>query len=121
VILGTRWSADTWPAAKAVLGWALAERGRLRRVGWFKLMTVDDAKQAILERICPDWRRVGEGASWDRIALQQELDIPPSIFSRAIVELVADGFLAFMAERPTDVRLADAGVALCESPDQSGE
>jgi hypothetical protein len=37
------------------------------------------------------------------------------------VELMADGFLAFMAERPTDVRLADAGVALCESPDQSGE
>jgi hypothetical protein len=65
-------------------------------------MTVDDAKQAILERICPEWRRVGEGASWDRIALQRELDIPPSIFSRAIVELVVDGFLAFMSERPTD-------------------
>jgi hypothetical protein len=65
-------------------------------------MTVDDAKQAILERICPEWRRVGEGASWDRIVLQRELDIPPSIFSRAIVELVVDGFLAFMSERPTD-------------------
>jgi hypothetical protein len=82
-----------------------------------QLMMVDDAKQAILERICPEWRRLGEGASWDRIALQRELDIPPSIFSRAIVELVADGFLAFMSERPTDVRLADAGVALCESTD----
>jgi hypothetical protein len=35
VTLGTRWSANTWPDAKAVLGWALAERGRLRRVGWF--------------------------------------------------------------------------------------
>jgi hypothetical protein len=35
VILGTRWSADTWPTAKAALGWALAERGRLQRIGWF--------------------------------------------------------------------------------------
>ena len=26
VIFGTRWSADTWPTAKAALGWALAER-----------------------------------------------------------------------------------------------
>lgn len=34
-ILGTRWSADVWPKAKAVLGWAIAERGRLRRAGWF--------------------------------------------------------------------------------------
>lgn len=35
VILGTRWSADVWPAAKAALGWALAERGRLRRSAWW--------------------------------------------------------------------------------------
>jgi hypothetical protein len=29
-ILGVRWDAETWPQAKAVLGWALAERGRLQ-------------------------------------------------------------------------------------------
>jgi hypothetical protein len=35
MILGTRWSADTWPAAKTALGWALAERSRITRAGWF--------------------------------------------------------------------------------------
>lgn len=34
-ILRTRWDADTWSAAKTVLQWALAERGRLARAGWF--------------------------------------------------------------------------------------
>lgn len=30
-----RWNADTWPEAKATLGWALGERRRLARAGWF--------------------------------------------------------------------------------------
>jgi hypothetical protein len=34
-ILGVRWDAETWLKAKAVFGWALTERGRLRRIGWF--------------------------------------------------------------------------------------
>jgi hypothetical protein len=34
-ILCVRWDAETWPTAKTVLGWALAERGRLQRAGWF--------------------------------------------------------------------------------------
>lgn len=34
-ILGTHWSADVWSAAKKALGWALAERGRLRRGAWW--------------------------------------------------------------------------------------
>jgi hypothetical protein len=34
-ILGPRWSAETWPEAKKVLEWALAEQGRLRRSAWF--------------------------------------------------------------------------------------
>jgi hypothetical protein len=35
VILGTRWSADTWLTAKAAVGRALTERGGLRRSAWF--------------------------------------------------------------------------------------
>ena len=31
----THWSAETWPKAKAALGWALAELGRLRRSAWW--------------------------------------------------------------------------------------
>jgi hypothetical protein len=34
-ILSVRWDAETWPQAKAALGWALAERSRIARAGWF--------------------------------------------------------------------------------------
>jgi hypothetical protein len=34
-ILGVRWDVETWPKAKAALGWALAERSGIARAGWF--------------------------------------------------------------------------------------
>jgi hypothetical protein len=40
-ITRTHWSADIWPEAKRALGWALAERGRLKRSAWFQLTPSD--------------------------------------------------------------------------------
>ena len=34
-ILGVLWDAQTWPRAKAALGWSLAERSRITRAGLF--------------------------------------------------------------------------------------
>lgn len=34
-IRGTTLNADTWLQAEATRGWALRERGRLARAGWF--------------------------------------------------------------------------------------
>lgn len=35
-ILGTRWSADVWPTAKKVLGWALAEQEQAGNTGGWR-------------------------------------------------------------------------------------
>lgn len=84
-------------------------------------MTVDDAKQAIMERLCPEWRRRGEKASWDRETLQRDLNIPATIFSRAVLALVLDGFLVYLSDRPTSLRLDHVGIAHCEKQRYSAD
>lgn len=77
-------------------------------------MTLDEAMEAILDRLCVDWRRRGEDISFDREALQLDLKIPPAVFSEAIRVLVLGGFLAYVSSSPARVRLDRAGVARCE-------
>ncbi len=77
-------------------------------------MTLDEATQAILDRLCVEWSRRGEDTSCDREALQRDLKIPPAVFSEAIRVLVLGGFLAYMSSSPASVRLDRAGVARCE-------
>jgi len=40
-------------------------------------MTLHEAMEVILDRLCVDWRRRGEDRSFDREALQLDLKIPP--------------------------------------------
>jgi hypothetical protein len=78
-------------------------------------MTLHEAMEAILDRLCVDWRRRGENISFDREALQLDLKIPPAVFSEAIRVLVLGGFLAYVSSSPASVRLDRGGVAArCE-------
>jgi len=77
-------------------------------------MTLHEAMEVILDRLCVDWRRRGEDRSFDREALQLDLKIPPAVFSEAILVLVLGGFLAYVSSSPASVRLDRAGVARCE-------
>lgn len=75
---------------------------------------LEEAKAAILEWMCASGQRWGEKASTDRAILQRELKIDAAVFSQAIRELVADGFLAYVSDKPTSIRLDHAGIAHCE-------
>jgi hypothetical protein len=72
---------------------------------------VEQAKELILDGMCKLYHRWGDRAQSDREQLQRELNIPPTVFGRAVRELVSNGFLAFVA---TSIRLDRAGVARCE-------
>jgi len=56
----------------------------------------------------------GEGTSTDRAILQRALKIDTAVFGQAIHELIANGYLAPVSDKPTSVRLDYAGVAHCE-------
>ncbi len=75
---------------------------------------LEEAKAAILEWMCAGWQRWGEKTSTDRAILQRALKIDTAVFGQAVHELIANGYLAPVPDKPTSVRLDYAGVAHCE-------
>jgi hypothetical protein len=77
-------------------------------------MNVDEAKAAILKRLCDDYKHYGRGSSLAVSQIRKELDIPGEVFGDAMNDLVLKHIaLEHVPERPTHVRLTEAGILNC--------
>jgi hypothetical protein len=78
-------------------------------------MDVDEAKTAILKRLCYDYKRYGRGFSLAASALQNELQIPAEVFNDAVNALIAkDMFVERVPFESSQVRLTEAGTLRCK-------
>ena len=78
-------------------------------------MDVEDAKTAILERFCYDYKRYGRGFGLAAFQIRQELKIPGGVFGDALDDLLAkDMFVERVPFETTHVRLTEAGTLRCK-------
>lgn len=75
-------------------------------------MDVEEAKTAILKRLCRDYQRFGRSFGLAAAQIQHELKIPSGVFGDALNDLIGVSVERVPTES-THVRLTEAGTLLC--------
>jgi len=70
---------------------------------------VEDAKTAILERLCYDYKRYGRGFGLAAFQIQQELKIPGGVFWRRAGRPSCEGYVCSTCSIRDDARSFDWG------------
>jgi len=78
-------------------------------------MDIEEAKTAILKRLCYDYKRWGRGFGIAAPAIQLELKIPGEVFGEALSDLIVKHiFVERVPGEATHIRLSEAGTLQCK-------